>query len=60
MMLVQGWLLMTNEEAARALAVRYRKPLIGMMEEVIEERCYNLLLILLNEMFPKDNNDRKR
>ncbi len=43
---------MTNEEAARALAVRYRKPLMDMIEEIMEERCYNLILVLLNELFP--------
>lgn len=43
---------MTNEEAARALAVRYRKPMMEMLEDVIEERCYNLLLTVLNELFP--------
>ena len=46
---------MTNEEAAHGIAAIIKEPLLEFIAEIIETRCYLVILKLLKEIRKKEN-----
>jgi hypothetical protein len=47
---------LTTDESARALAQMIKEPLMKIFEEIIEQRCYLVILAILSEVEGSDFN----